>query len=96
MPGRPPKPTALKLLQGNPGKRPLPKGEPRPPVGCEPPANLTKRARGVWDRGDVSLALARMLHSYYIQFGGTPSSRARISVEPKKQESKLERFISGA
>jgi hypothetical protein len=59
---------------------------------CELQADFEKRKR----RGDVSLALARMLHSYYIQFGGTPSSRARISVEPKKQESKLERFISGA
>lgn len=37
MAGRPPKPTALKLLQGNPGKRPLNDREPKPPVGCVPP-----------------------------------------------------------
>jgi hypothetical protein len=37
MPGRPPKPTALKLLQGNPGKRPLNDREPKPAVGCEMP-----------------------------------------------------------
>jgi phage terminase small subunit len=38
MAGRPPKPTALKILQGNPGKRPLPDGEVKPPVGAQPPA----------------------------------------------------------
>jgi hypothetical protein len=31
--GRPPKPTALKLMTGNPGRRPLPKDEPAPPKG---------------------------------------------------------------
>jgi phage terminase small subunit len=37
MAGRPPKPTALKLLQGNPGKRPLNDQEPKPPVGAKAP-----------------------------------------------------------
>ena len=50
MAGRPPKPTALKVLQGNPGKRKLPKGEPTPAVGCVPPPGLSKRARLVWDQ----------------------------------------------
>lgn len=49
MAGRPPKPTALKVLQGNPGKRSLPKNEPKPPVGCGKPAGLSKRAGVVWD-----------------------------------------------
>lgn len=40
MAGRPPKPTALKLLHGNPGKRKLNDKEPKPPVGAEPPAYL--------------------------------------------------------
>ena len=40
MPGRPRTPTVLKVLRGNPGKRPLPKAEPRPAVGCEPPASV--------------------------------------------------------
>lgn len=34
--GRKPKPTALKLLDGNPGKGPLPKNEPKPMVACPP------------------------------------------------------------
>lgn len=33
MPGRRPKPTALKILTGNPGKRPLNEDEPQPKLG---------------------------------------------------------------
>lgn len=40
MPGRPPKPTALKLLQGNPGKRPLNDAEPKPQLGTSAPAYI--------------------------------------------------------
>lgn len=43
------KPTKLKLLEGNPGKRPLPKDEFTPAPGCEPPANLSKAEREQWD-----------------------------------------------
>lgn len=45
----PRKPTALKKLHGNPGKRPLPDGEPNftgPPP--KPPAHLTARAKRLW------------------------------------------------
>jgi phage terminase small subunit len=48
--GRPPKPTALKILQGNPGKRQLPKNEPIPPAGEVVRPRMGKRAAGVWDR----------------------------------------------
>ena len=37
MAGRPPTPTALKLLRGNPGKRPLNDREPKPRLGAEVP-----------------------------------------------------------
>ncbi len=48
--GRKPKPTALKLLQGNPGKRPLNTSEPKPPVGeVVKPATLSPAASLVWD-----------------------------------------------
>lgn len=40
MSGPPPKPTALKLLAGNPGHRKLNDKEPKPRVGSEPPASI--------------------------------------------------------
>jgi phage terminase small subunit len=40
----------MKLLQGNPGKRPLPKNEPKPKVGCDPPPWLPVDARAQWKR----------------------------------------------
>lgn len=45
-----PKPAHLKLLEGNPGRRPIPK-EPRPEIGEIPaaPAFLTVDARKEWD-----------------------------------------------
>ncbi len=50
MPGPPKKPTALKLLQGNPGKKPLPKCEPvLPPVSPDPPDSLSAQGRKHWD-----------------------------------------------
>lgn len=47
--GPAPKPTALKLIAGNPGRRPLNTNEPVPPSG-EPvqPAFLDASARAVW------------------------------------------------
>lgn len=49
MPGRRPKPTALSLIDGNPGKRPLPKNEPRP-AAAKPnaPAHLSAEAKKHW------------------------------------------------
>lgn len=61
MPGRPRKPTALKLLQGNPGKRPLPKNEPHPKVGCDPPPWLPLDARVEWKRLAPGLLRYRLL-----------------------------------
>lgn len=47
--GRPPKPTALKILEGNPGKRGLNSGEPKPPPGpISPPSWLRGRSRTAW------------------------------------------------
>ena len=45
----PPKPTSLKLLQGNPGKRPLNVREPKAASGAPPmPTDLSKAAKKVW------------------------------------------------
>lgn len=44
MRGRPPKPTAVKRLEGNPGKRKLPQGEPQPDrVKPRKPRSVTRR-----------------------------------------------------
>ena len=58
--GRRPKPTALKKLEGNPGKRPLNELEPVPPVASlRCPNYLLPEARKEWRRlapMDVSTA----------------------------------------
>ena len=49
--GRTPKPTALRVLTGNPGKRPLPTNEPQPPASDPMPACpsfVTGLARKHW------------------------------------------------
>ena len=47
--GRPPVPTALKIIRGNPGKRKINPNEPKP-VGdlVEPPAHFDEDLRAVW------------------------------------------------
>lgn len=53
MPGPPPKPTMLKRLAGNPGKRPLNDREPRPPAPTRvpyAPRFLSREAKNEWRR----------------------------------------------
>lgn len=51
MRGRKPKPTNLKLLEGNPGKRPLNQNEPKPaPIAPKCPSFLSKSAKAEWRR----------------------------------------------
>lgn len=51
MRGRKPKPTAMKILSNNPGKRPINKREPTyPELGDEPPAFLGDIAKEEWHR----------------------------------------------
>ena len=51
MAGRRPKPAALRLLQGNPGKRPISEDEPTPVEGWpDKPPKLGKVASEEWDR----------------------------------------------
>ena len=60
--GRPRTPTAIKKLQGNPGKRALPKDEPRPSVTLPPaPDSLSKVARDEWKRAAKILHGVRVL-----------------------------------
>jgi len=48
--GRPPKPTNLKKLEGNPGKRPLNKREPKTSRVAKCPSWLTAEAKKEWNR----------------------------------------------
>ena len=49
MPGPPRQPTNLRVFKGNPGRRPLPKGEPRPKVTAPScPDWLDKEAKAAW------------------------------------------------
>jgi len=49
MRGRRPKPTLVKQLEGNPGRRPLPKGEPKPANPLEAcPAYFTEDQKTLW------------------------------------------------
>lgn len=52
MRGRKPKPTALKRLDGNPGKRPINVREPKPAGGGKPtcPSHLSPTAKSEWKR----------------------------------------------
>jgi P27 family predicted phage terminase small subunit len=51
MRGRKPKPTAIKLVTGNPGRRPTPPDEPEPPVGIPKcPPHLDAEAKREWRR----------------------------------------------
>ena len=48
MAGRKMTPTALKVLKGNPGKRPLPENEPKPAGMAVMPEFLKGRPAGIW------------------------------------------------
>lgn len=60
--GRKPVPTSLKILRGNPGKRPLPENEPNPTAALpDPPEHLDETQRGYWFRfGEILLAAGVM------------------------------------
>ena len=65
----PPKPTALKLVQGNPGKRAINKQEPDPAylTDLTPPAWLDAAAAEVWNETAPKLRAARVLTEVDVQ-----------------------------
>jgi len=64
MRGRRPKPTRVKVLTGNPGKRPLNLNEPRPePVIPDCPVELGPAGRAEWDRLCNQLGALKLLTS---------------------------------
>jgi P27 family predicted phage terminase small subunit len=64
MRGRKPKPTHLRVITGNPGKRPLNRSEPRSPSGMpDPPAHLSPEGLQEWRRLAADLHRAGLLSS---------------------------------
>lgn len=60
--GRKPKPTLLKLVTDNPGKRPMNASEPMPARrALQPPENLLPEARAEWDRVADDLVAAGLI-----------------------------------
>lgn len=74
--GPPPQPTALKILHGNPGKRPLNKQEPKPQeFAAEPPDTLNDEGRAQWERLIVILKGMKVLtEADYIALGNLCSA----------------------
>jgi P27 family predicted phage terminase small subunit len=63
MAGRKPKPTALKKLTGNPGKRALNQNEPKPDGVPKCPPHLDKAAKAEWKRVGSELSRLGLLTS---------------------------------
>lgn len=60
--GRRPVPTALKVLRGNPGRRPIPSDpQPQELISLAPPEDLHGEARKVWKRTAPILSYMRVL-----------------------------------
>lgn len=63
MRGRKPTPTALKIVRGNPGRRPLPPNEPRPQGDPEMPDWLSDAAKVHWPKVAEQLQAAGIITS---------------------------------
>ncbi len=89
MRGRKPKPTKLKILRGNPGKRRIKTGEPEPKGVPTCPGCLSADARQEWRRMAPELVRLKLLTSvdrgvfagYCIAWGIAKAAQAIIAVE---------------
>lgn len=64
--GPPPKPTPLRVLEGNRAHRPLPDEPKATPGPCEPPEHLSDAARLVWDTLADELEVKGLLAPRYL------------------------------
>jgi len=86
----PAKPTALRVLEGNRGKRPLPKNEPKPrPITPDPPPYLSPLARRRWDEllpeleiiGTLTIVDGDVLACYAMAYADVVELTADIEAE---------------
>ena len=77
--GRKPKPTALKRLEGNPGKRPLNELEPVPPtVALRCPKNMMPEAKKEWKRlAPILMSMGLLTAADVVPFEGYCTAYAR-------------------
>lgn len=77
--GRKPKPTALKRLEGNPGKRPLNELEPVPPtVALRCPKHLLPEAKKEWKRlAPILMSMGLLTAADAVPFEGYCTAYAR-------------------
>lgn len=93
MAGRPPKPSALKLVAGNPGKRALNAHEPEPDVlqDLTPPAHLPEHIAAVWRELAPKLRRCHVLTELdtpLLEITCTAIANFRLTVE-KTEDGKL-------
>lgn len=93
MAGRPPKPSALKLVQGNPGKRATNNREPEPVLlnDLEPPEHLPPPVADVWREMAPKLRRAQLLtelDTYLLELTCTAVATFRSTIE-KTADGKL-------
>jgi P27 family predicted phage terminase small subunit len=76
--GRPPKPAALKILEGNRGRRPINEGPKFRPIAPECPAWLSEQAQDEWERLAPQLeALGLLTEADMTDFAGYCQSYSR-------------------
>lgn len=104
MAGRKPKPTALKLVTGNPGKRAINENEPKPAVLAQappPPRHLTATAKAEWRRLSKELHLLGLLSeldvavfaSYCDSFATWVEARRALEAV-RREEAQIDRQIA--
>lgn len=104
--GPKPKPTHLKVMAGNPGKRPLPTNEPKPAPGLpDPPEGMDESTRAVWQRLAVELEAAgiatqldslafEMLVRAYVEMQAAAAKVAQLGpVWMDQGEGKIPKFV---
>ncbi len=86
--GRKPKPVELKILQGNPGKRPIPNDIPQPEklyTAPEAPAWLDDYAKEIWNDLALKLTKAGILSELDINVLAYYCSAASICIMARKR-----------